>query len=180
MCFTKFPQFSSKLSEFFFLVKDLTNLLFSQDQIFEDHTCLGCDVWKMDDLFQQPYFYHPKLLKKRLVKADIKQLSPKKIEEFWWKLKEYKPYPYSVGHFGLPPPPASFRVKWRTVNSILYSLPINYLKYLDFSNLLPGLKHEWHSSLQPNYNWVTRSLAWRKIQWINGFLLYVFISLLCC
>ena len=37
--------------------------------------------------------------KKFLVKADIKQLSPKKIEKFWWKLKEFKPYPYSMGGF---------------------------------------------------------------------------------
>ena len=31
----------------------------------------------------------------------------KQIEKFWWKLKEYKPYPYPVSTFA---PPASFRV----------------------------------------------------------------------
>ena len=37
------------------------------------------------------------------MKADIKQLSPKKNEKFWWKLKEYKPYPYSMGRIRPPP-----------------------------------------------------------------------------
>ena len=69
---------------------------------------LGCDAWKMDDLFQRPLwpiFIILNFSKKNLVKADIKQLSPKKIEKFWWKLKEYKPYLYPVGHFGHPPKP---------------------------------------------------------------------------
>jgi hypothetical protein len=41
---------------------------------------LGCDVWKMDDLFQRPLGSLSIILnfsKKFLVKADIKQLSPK-------------------------------------------------------------------------------------------------------
>jgi hypothetical protein len=42
-----YPQVTSKLSEIFFLVKDLTNqVLFSQDQSFGEHTFLT----KMDNL----------------------------------------------------------------------------------------------------------------------------------
>ena len=92
-----FLQFSSKLSDFF-LVKDLTNyLLVPLIASFWKHTfLLGCDVWKMDALFLRPLGPISIILnfpKKYLVKADIKQLSPKKFEKFWWKLKEYKPYP---------------------------------------------------------------------------------------
>ena len=51
---------------------------------------LGCDIWKMDDLFQRPLGPISIILnfsKKNLVKADIKQLSPKKslstFDENW-------------------------------------------------------------------------------------------------
>ena len=106
-----FPQFSSKISELF-LVKDLTNgflfCFFKLKAMESILFWLGCDVWKMDDLFQRLLGSISIILnfsKKNLVKTDIKQLSPKKIEKFWWKLKEYKPYLYPVGHFGHPPKP---------------------------------------------------------------------------
>ena len=93
-----------------FLVKDLTNrVFFHKLKAFASILFwLGCDVWKMDDLFQRLLGSISIILnfsKKNLVKTDIKQLSPKKIEKFWWKLKEYKPYLYPVGHFGHPPKP---------------------------------------------------------------------------
>ena len=60
----------------------------------------------MDDLFQRPLGPISIILnfpKNFLVKADIKQLSPKKIEKFWSKLKEYTPYLHPMG------PPGIFR-----------------------------------------------------------------------
>ena len=71
---------------------------------------LECDVWKIDDLFQRPLGPISIILnfsKKILVKAEIPQLSSKKNEKFWWKLKEYKRYLHPMGGF----PPGFFRVK---------------------------------------------------------------------
>ena len=86
---------------------------FFKAQSFCEHTFLA-RMWCLKNgwpLSAPPraYFYHHQLLKKNLVKAGMEQLSPKKFEKFWWKLKECKPNPYPVGHFG--PPFASFRVK---------------------------------------------------------------------
>ena len=52
----------------------------------------------MNDLFQRPLGPTFRILnfpKKILVKAKIKE--SKKIEKFWWKLKEYTPYLHSMG-----------------------------------------------------------------------------------
>ena len=54
----------------------------------------------MDYLFQRPLgptFSILNFPKKFLVKAEIKQLAPKKIEKFWSKLKEYKQYLHLMG-----------------------------------------------------------------------------------
>ena len=99
----RFLQFLSKLSGGF-LVKDLTNLLFTLNVSFWEQTFLAKmqrlkNAWTLS---APPRAYFLNFPKKKLVKADIKQLSPKeKSEKFWWKLKEYKPYPYSMGGLGL-------------------------------------------------------------------------------
>ena len=102
-----FLQFLSKLSDFLF-VKDLSNrLLFfwslaSGSIIF----WLGCDDWKMDELFQHP------LGPISLLNFPKISFHQKKFEKFWWKLKEYTPYPYPMYCRSLSsPPPACFRVK---------------------------------------------------------------------
>ena len=54
----------------------------------------------MYDLFQcplKPIFIIINFSKKFWAKADIKQLSPKKIEKFWWKLKVYKRCRHPMG-----------------------------------------------------------------------------------
>ena len=105
-----FPQFSSKLSEFFF-VKDLTNQgFFYKLKAFKGILFwLGGEVWKMDDLFQRPpraYFYQPQLLKKKFGEScHLTVFTKKCFEKFWWNFQAYKPYPYPVGHFGPPPLP---------------------------------------------------------------------------
>ena len=62
----------------------------------------------MDDHLQRPLWPISIILnfsKENLVKADIKQLSPKKIREILMKIeKEYKPYPYSMGRICPPTP----------------------------------------------------------------------------
>ena len=65
--------------------------------------CLGCDDWKMDNLFQRPLgptFSILNFPKNFWWKLKSNSFHQKKIEKFWWKLKEYKPYPYSAGTFG--------------------------------------------------------------------------------
>ena len=99
-----FLQFLSKLSDFFWggkiwqikfifhKLKDFESILF----------LLGCDVWKINDLFQRPLWPISIILnfsKIFVVKADIKQLASKKIEKFQWKLKEYKQYLHPMGGF---------------------------------------------------------------------------------
>ena len=69
---------------------------------------LGCIVRKMDDHYGLFLLSFSKLAI-MLENDDWYQLSPKKIVKFWWKLKEYKPYPYPAETFA-PPPHASFRV----------------------------------------------------------------------
>ena len=67
---------------------------------------LACVVRKMDDHFQRPLwhiFIILSILATILEYEDWCQLSQKKFEKFWWKLKEYKPYPSGGGWFGFPP-----------------------------------------------------------------------------
>ena len=42
-----------------------------------------------------------------------KYVRTKKFEKFWWKLKEYKPYPYPAGTFSPPPPPLGLMMNYR-------------------------------------------------------------------
>ena len=68
---------------------------------------LGCVLGKMDDHFQCPLWPISIILTKlatMLENYNWCQLSPKKFEKFWWKLKEYKPYPYLAGTFAPPHP----------------------------------------------------------------------------
>ena len=87
-----FLQFLSKLSEFFFGERSCKSSSFSFCSLaFESiFFWLGCDDWKMDDLFQRPLGPTSSILnfpKKFLVKAEIQQLSPKKnlrsFDENW-------------------------------------------------------------------------------------------------
>ena len=57
------------------------------------------------------HFYHPQLLKKNLVKADIKQLSPKKNWEVSMKIGGIQAIS-APDVLPQPPPPMFFRVKW--------------------------------------------------------------------
>ena len=82
----------------FFLVKDLTNrVLFSYNHSYWNHVFLAMmrrpkNGWPLSATFIA-YFYYPQQIgnnfrKWRLMIAFVKI----KIEKFWWKLKEYKPY----------------------------------------------------------------------------------------
>ena len=85
LCFAKLDDFrkTSAISSIFiktflnfFFVKDLTNrVFFSKLKAFNGiRFWLGCDVWKMNDLFQRPLGLISIILnfsKKNLVKAEI-------------------------------------------------------------------------------------------------------------
>ena len=86
-----FLQFSSKLSDFFWwkiwqiVFFFLCSLAFGSILFW-----LGYDAWKMDDLFQRPLGPISIILnfsKKILVKAEIPQLSSKKIWEVLMKIE---------------------------------------------------------------------------------------------
>ena len=117
--FGKMSSISSIFTKTFwmiFLVKDLTNrILFSSDHSFWEHIfwarmwCLK-NGWPLS-VPPMAYFYHPQHIgnnvrKWRLMSAFTK----KRFEKFWWKLKEHKPCPYSMGR--IPPPSAYFRVNY--------------------------------------------------------------------
>ena len=102
---------------FFFLVKDLTNrVLFTQAQSFWEHTFLARmrrlkNGWPLSAP-PRAYFYHPQLLKKFFGKSwNQTAFTKKEFQKFWWKLKEYKPYPYPAGTFGPPPNPLGLNKK---------------------------------------------------------------------
>ena len=87
-----FLQFSSKLSEFFFWwkISQIVSFLFCSLAYGSMLFLLGCDAWKMEDLFQRPLVpisMIPNFSKKILVKAEIPQLSSKKnlisFDENW-------------------------------------------------------------------------------------------------
>ena len=91
-----FLQFLWKLSEFFWW-KILQIVFFFLCSLAYGSILflLWFKVWKMDDLIQRPLEATFSILnfpQKNLVRAGIKQLSSKKIEKFWWKLNEHKPY----------------------------------------------------------------------------------------
>ena len=85
--------------------------------------------WQIDYLFQ---------LQKFLVKADIKQLSPKQIKMFWWKLKEYKPYQYSI---------ACSRVREHNwITSLMHTLTIQQFIIESVDNVLGNCRPNWNSN----------------------------------
>ena len=90
------------------LVKDLTNhLLFLLIVSFWEHTFFArMRRLKNGWLLSAPpraYFYHPQLPKKFFGESwHQAALTQKKLGKFWCKLKEYKPYQYSVGRIRPP------------------------------------------------------------------------------
>ena len=95
-------QFSSKVSDFFF-VKDLTNrLLLLLFVSFWEHTFFA-RMWRLKNGWplsapSSAYFYHPQFLKKKFGESwNHTAFIKKKFEKFWWKLKEYKQYLQPMG-----------------------------------------------------------------------------------
>ena len=91
-------------------MKDLTNRVsFLQAQSFWEHTFLARmrrlkNGWPLSAP-PRAYFYHPQLLKKKLVQADIKQLSQKKNWEVLMKIEEIQALSVLDG-LNLPKPKA--------------------------------------------------------------------------
>ena len=96
-----FLQFSSKFSESFFLVKDLTNCRFFLCSLAFGSILflLGCCVWNMNDLFQRPLGPISIILNFSKKFGESRNHAPfiKKIEKFWWKFKDYKWYLHLLG-----------------------------------------------------------------------------------
>ena len=112
-----FLHFLSKLSDFFFGERSKKSSFFYQKpKVFEGILfLLGCNVWKMDEwpLSAPPraYFCYPKFLKKNFGNSwHQTAFTKKKFGKFWWKLKEYTPYPKPVGTFSPPPHPLGLRL----------------------------------------------------------------------
>ena len=91
----------------------INRVIFLQAQSFLEHTFLTRvrrlkNGWPLSAP-PRACFYHPQLLKKKFVKADITQLSPKKIWEVLIKIEGIQAI--SASDRWILPPPRSFRVK---------------------------------------------------------------------